>query len=70
MKIISEAISCFEILPYNNQWKQLGEMLYQLRISGITVPFTDAMIAQIAINNEVDILTNDKHFALIKTVYG
>ena len=41
---ILDALSCFEKLPFDGDWVFLGKMLYKLRKSGITVPFTDAMI--------------------------
>ena len=65
---IKEAISCFEMLSYSCNWEKLGRMLNKLRTAGVTLPFTDAMIAQIAIDNDVDVLTNDNHFKLIQTV--
>lgn len=63
---IEKAIACFRILPYRNDWKHLGVMLYELRKSGLTMPVTDVMIAQICIENNVSILTNDKHFAMMQ----
>ena len=69
MNSILNATSCFTNLPFNEGWTQLGQMLYKLRTSGITLPFTDALIAQIAINHNASVLTNDKHFALIKSVF-
>ncbi|MBR6228980.1 MAG: PIN domain-containing protein [Eubacterium sp.] len=65
---IKEAISCFEMLSYSCNWEKLGRMLNKLRTAGVTLPFTDAMIAQIAIDNGVDVLTKDNHFKLIQTV--
>ncbi len=68
IKRILEAISGFENLPFFENWSSLGTMLYKLRSSGLTLPFTDALIAQTAINHHVSILTKDNHFGLIKTV--
>lgn len=51
-----------------NQWDGLGRLLYKLRINGVTLPFADAMIAYIALINEVGLLTNDKHFLYIKRI--
>ena len=65
---ILNAISCFEKLPFSGDWVRLGRMLNKLRKSGITVPFTDAIIAQTAIEYDVNLLTNDHHFALINSV--
>ena len=65
---ILDALSCFEKLPFDGDWVFLGKMLYKLRKSGITVPFTDAMIAQIAIKYDISLITNDRHFELIRDV--
>ena len=65
---ILEAVSCFENLPFSGDWISLGKMLNKLRKSGFTVPFTDAIIAQTAIEYDVSLLTNDHHFTLINSV--
>ncbi len=65
---IAESISCFEKLPVGERWNQLGHMLCRLRRSGVSLPFTDAVIAQVAINNGVSLLTNDNHFKLIANI--
>ena len=66
---IKEAISCFEMLSYSCNWEKLGRMLNKLRSAGVTLPFTDAMIAQIAIDFNVELLTRDNHFKLIQSVF-
>ena len=66
---IKSAISCFEMLSYSCNWEKLGRMLNKLRSSGVTLPLTDAIIAQIAMDYDVDILTKDNHFKLIQTVF-
>ena len=65
---ITEAISCFEKLYVGENWNRLGRILYRLRKSGVTLPFTDAVISQVAINNDISILTNDHHFKLIQNI--
>lgn len=66
---ISSLISCFRLLSISEMdWANFGVMLYRLRSNGVTVPFQDALIAYIAINNNVPLKTKDKHFQLIRTV--
>lgn len=66
---ISSLISCFRLLSISEMdWTDFGAMLYKLRSNGVTVPFQDALIAYIAINNNVPLKTNDKHFQLIQTI--
>lgn len=52
----------------NFDWQILGENLYRLRKRGISVPFTDAIIATIALKHDIPIWTGDKHFLLIQSV--
>lgn len=69
IETIKEAISCFEMLSYSCNWEKLGRMLNKLRTSGVTLPFADAMIAQIAIDYDVEVLTGDNHFKLIQSIF-
>ena len=47
-------------------WQILGDCLYNLRKKGISVPFSDAIIATIALKHGIPIWTGDRHFLLIK----
>ncbi|NDO50679.1 PIN domain-containing protein [Lachnospiraceae bacterium MD335] len=49
-------------------WKILGDNLYKLRRKGISIPFSDAIIATIALKHGIPIWTGDKHFLLIQSV--
>ena len=49
-------------------WDLLGKNLYLLRTHGITVPLADVLISTIAINHDLTVWTNDKHFRLIQSV--
>lgn len=51
-----------------NIWEQLGQLLYDLRIHGITVPFQDVVIALVAAENDVPLFSNDSHFEMIQKV--
>jgi predicted nucleic acid-binding protein len=48
-------------------WDDVGDNLAALRRSGITVPFQDAVIATVAIANDVELWTHDNQFKLIQT---
>lgn len=43
-------------------WDEAGDLLATLRTSGVTIPFTDALLATLAIALDVDLWTRDKHF--------
>ena len=49
-------------------WDLLGRNLSLLRAAGVTVPFADAMIATLAIENDLELWTRDAHFARIQGV--
>jgi predicted nucleic acid-binding protein len=49
-------------------WSALGRNLFTLRGSGITVPFADALIATVAIENDLALWTHATHFAMMQIV--
>jgi predicted nucleic acid-binding protein len=53
-------VPCLPVEP--SDWVTAGETLQALRLSGITLPLTDALIATIAKRNAVPVLTVDAHF--------
>jgi predicted nucleic acid-binding protein len=46
----------------------MGSNLATWRAAGITVPFADATIASVAIANNVELWTRDRHFANMQAV--
>ena len=67
-KIIN-ALSAFqEVLISEGTWSKLGKNLFALKQRGVTVPFQDALIATIAINEGLEIWAYDKHYPMIKNV--
>lgn len=57
-----------EINIKDTEWDDFGKFLYKLRTNGLTLPYADAMIAFIAIKNNLSIMTKDKHFKLINVI--
>lgn len=49
-------------------WKKIGMFIADLRKSGLSVPFQDAVIAYLAIKYKTTLCSNDRHFQLIQTV--
>ncbi len=49
-------------------WQILGDNLYNLRKKGISIPFSDAIIATTALKHGIPVWTGDKHFLLIQSV--
>jgi len=46
-------------------WVRAGRLSASLRKKGVTLPYSDILIAAIALENDLTILTVDKHFAQI-----
>lgn len=43
-------------------WQKAGELSRSLKIKGITLPFSDILIAAIALDKNLTVFTLDKHF--------
>jgi predicted nucleic acid-binding protein len=66
---IKEALRELHMIPIDDEtWELFGDILYKLKISGATVPFQDALVAAVAIDNDCLLWTNDKHFPMIGRV--
>ena len=50
------------------EWNKIGMFIADLRKSGLSVPFQDAVIAYLAIKYKTTLCTNDRHFKLIQMV--
>ena len=69
IKEINKALTGFNYIVIDDTiCSDLGRLLYQLRINGITVPFQDALMAVIAIKLKFSIWSKDKHFDMIQKV--
>jgi predicted nucleic acid-binding protein len=49
-------------------WSETGYNLRKLRQAGITIPFSDAIIATVAIYFDLEIWSTDRHFSLASHV--
>jgi predicted nucleic acid-binding protein len=49
-------------------WDVLGKNLSLLRTAGATVPFADAVIATLAIENDLELWTRDMHFLRLQGI--
>lgn len=63
---------CIDAIPYVNceygDWIKAGEMAFELRRKGITIPLSDIIIAAVAIRIGAKIYTRDQHFKKIADV--
>ncbi len=66
---IAKSLDALEqVVIHDSIWARLGRNLSFLRTAGVTVPFADALIATIAIENDLAVWTRDAHFAQIQSV--
>jgi predicted nucleic acid-binding protein len=49
-------------------WSQLGRNLALLGANGLTVPFPDALIATVALENDLELWHHDRHFPEIQKI--
>ena len=69
LKKIQKALNDFdEVRTKANTWENLGTNLFILKSNGITVPFQDALLATLAIDNDLEVWTLDKHFRIMQIV--
>jgi len=52
----------------DTSWDLVGENLAALYASGITVPFPDAVVATLGIENDIEVWARDPHFPIIQQV--
>lgn len=65
--VVTDALRSLEYIEMSEDlWLNAGELSSKLRKSGKTIPFSDILIASIAIDKNLAILTIDKHFEEIK----
>ena len=68
-KELQQFVSCYPSADLiGADWNVMGSQLYAYRKQGMTVPFTDATIASIALKYGMGVWTNDKHFDMMKSV--
>jgi predicted nucleic acid-binding protein len=63
------ALAAFTPVPIlDPMWLGVGDNLNVLRSAGVTIPFADAVIATVAIANDIELWTRDAHFTLVQRV--
>jgi hypothetical protein len=61
-----EAIKAVDYIETTRElWIKAGELSLELKQNGKTIPFSDIIIATIALQNKLSIFTHDTHFQLI-----
>ena len=69
-KQAEELLTNLKALPYvdirKSDWSDIGFFSLEFRKKGIAIPFTDTVIACMAIKNHLCVYSLDKHFDLIE----
>ena len=66
---MEEALNDFTYLSFSEKdWISLANQFITLKKNGLALPFQDAMIAYLAMKNNCEVWTNDKHFKLMQVV--
>ncbi len=68
-KKYDKALSLFVFAAIRKKtWPNLGRNLAKLGAKGITVPFPDALIATLGIENDIEVWARDPHFPMMQKV--
>jgi len=62
LKLFSEFAGEYPALNINGKVAAYGQIKYDLVRQGVNIPENDIWIAAIAVNNDLELLTCDKHF--------
>lgn len=64
---VMDALKSLDYLEMTNSlWLKAGDLSSTLRKAGKTIPFSDILIAAIAMENNLSVVTIDKHFREVK----
>ena len=65
---MEKALDDFVYLNFaENDWLNLAKQFIALKKKGLVVPFQDGVIAYLAIKNNCEVWTDDKHFKLMQS---
>ena len=67
-KLLLELAAFQHIQTPESAWDTVGDNLAQLRRHGLTVPFPDALIATLGIENDIEVWARDPHFRMMQKV--
>jgi predicted nucleic acid-binding protein len=63
------SLSTFRQVPIpETVWDIVGDNLAALQAAGLTIPFTDVVIATVAIAHDIELWARDQHFPMVQTV--
>ena len=66
IELFINSVDCLQI--EQSDWLEIGSLICNLKKNGFSVPFQDSVLAYLSIKNKCRILTNDKHFSMMKII--
>ena len=67
LNTIKEFLHVFDFLPESvSSWEKAGELFYVLKQKGKTIGLSDCYIAVLTRSSNVNLLTLDRHFDILK----
>ena len=66
IELFINSVDCLQI--EQSDWLEIGSLICNLKKNGLSVPFQDSVLAYLSIKNKCRILTNDKHFSMMKII--
>lgn len=66
IELFINSVDCLQI--EQSDWLEIGSFICNLKKNGLSVPFQDSVLAYLSIKNKCKILTNDKHFSMMKII--
>ena len=59
----------FQYVPMpDSMWEPLGDNLSAFNANGLTVPFPDAVVATLGIENDIEVWASDPHYAMMQKI--
>jgi predicted nucleic acid-binding protein len=69
LRRVSASLDALGQVPVSEAvWQALGRNLFALRAAGTTVPFADALIATVAVENDLSLWARDAHYPRIQAI--
>ena len=64
VELFVNSLDCLSV--EEGDWQKIGQLIFNFKKNGLSVPFQDAVLAYLSIKYECKILTLDKHFPMMK----
>ena len=66
VELFVNSLDCLSV--EESDWQKIGQLIFNFKKNGLSVPFQDAVLAYLSIKYGCKILTLDKHFPMMKVL--